>query len=64
MKMSIMQDTLKRRKVMNSFLEEHTYSLFRNSAKKKKFSILPLRNFKDVSVLGGWCSPVPSGSLA
>ncbi|XP_043777161.1 pregnancy-associated glycoprotein 2-like [Cervus elaphus] len=52
MEMSTMQDTLKRKNLMNSFLEEHAYSLFQNSAKDKKFSTLPLRNFKDIFYTG------------
>ena len=59
MKMSTMQKTLKGKNLMNSFLEEHTYSLSQHSANDQKFSTHPLSNFKNVSVLGGWCSPAP-----
>ena len=59
MKMSTMQKTLKGKNLMNSFLEEHAYSLSQNSANDQKFSTHPLRNLKDVSILGGWCSPAP-----
>uniref|UniRef100_A0A8C6DQY7 Peptidase A1 domain-containing protein n=1 Tax=Moschus moschiferus TaxID=68415 RepID=A0A8C6DQY7_MOSMO len=52
MKMSAMQKTLKGKNLMNSFLEEHTYSLSQNSADDQKFSTHPLRKLKDVFYFG------------
>ncbi|DAA13809.1 pregnancy-associated glycoprotein 2-like [Bos indicus] len=52
MKMSTMQKTLKGKNLMNSFLEEHAYSLSQNSANDQKFSTHPLRNLKDMFYFG------------
>ncbi|KAJ1066111.1 hypothetical protein K5549_017840, partial [Capra hircus] len=52
MKMSTMQKTLKGKNLMNSFLEEHTYSLSQHSANDQKFSTHPLSNFKNIFYFG------------
>ena len=52
-----LRETLREKNLLNNFLEERAYRLFKNDSKT---AILPLRNFLDVSLLGGWLStPAP-----
>ena len=49
---------------MKNFPEEEAYSLSKNSAHDPSETFHPLRIYKDVCVLGGWCSTAPPGALA
>ena len=50
-----------KRKLLNSFLKEHAYRLSQISTGNSNITSVPMRNFLDVSVLGGWCSTCPLG---
>ena len=53
MKMKTMRDTLMEKNLLNNFLEEQAYHLSQNSSHDQKVSSHPLKNFMDVSTLGG-----------
>ena len=55
-KVKTLRETLRGKNLLNNFLEERAYRLFKNDSKT---AILPLRNFLDVSLLGGWFSSAP-----
>nr|XP_020769595.1 pregnancy-associated glycoprotein 2-like [Odocoileus virginianus texanus] len=55
-KVKTLRETLREKNLLNNFLEERAYRLFKNDSKT---TILPLRNFLDVSLLGGWLSTPP-----
>ena len=59
-----MRKTLSGKNMLNSFLKEHAYSLSQISSPDSNLTIHPLRNIRDVSILGGWCSTAPPGALA
>ena len=59
-----MQETLGEKGLLNNFLKEHAYRLSKISTRNSNVTSVPLRNFLDVSVLGGWCSPAPPGGVA
>ena len=62
--MKTMRETLRERNLLTEFSEEHPYSLSQNATNDQNIIYHPLRNYKDVSVLGGWCSTAPPGALA
>ena len=55
-KMKTLRETLREKNLLNNFLEEQTYRLSKNDS---KITIHPLRNYLDVSLLGGWLSQSP-----
>jgi len=59
-----MRKTLSGKNMLNNFLKEHAYRLSQISFRGSNLTSHPLRNIKDVSILGGWCSTVPPGALA
>ena len=62
--MKAIRETLRERNLLTNFSEEHPYSLSQNATNDQNIIYHPLRNYKDVSVLGGWCSTAPPGALA
>ena len=58
-----MRNTISGKNILNSFLKEHTYKLSQISFRGSNLTIHPLRNIRDVSILGGWCSTAPPGAL-
>ena len=54
--MKTLRETLREKNLLNNFLEEQTYRLSKNDS---KITIHPLRNYLDVSLLGGWLSQSP-----
>ena len=61
--MKTMRETLRERNLLTEFSEEHPYSLSQNATNDQNIIYYPLKNYKDVSVLGGWCSTAPPGAL-
>jgi len=59
-----MRKTLSGKNMLNNFLKEHPYRLSHISFRGSNLTTLPLRNIRDVSILGGWCSTAPPGALA
>ena len=59
-----MTKTLSGKNILNNFLKEHAYRLSQISFRGSNLTSHPLRNIRDVSILGGWCSTVPPCSLA
>ena len=59
-----MTKTLSGKNILNNFLKEHAYRLSQISFHGSNLTIHPLRNIRDVSILGGWCSTAPPGALA
>ena len=59
-----MRKTLSGKNMLNNFLKEHAYRLSQISFRGSNLTSHPLRNIKDVSILGGWCSTVPPDALA
>ena len=55
-KMKTLRETVLEEIVPKHFLKEQSYSLSQETTLDHKFSSHPLRNFLNVSVLGGWCS--------
>ena len=51
--MKTLRETLREINLLNNFLEEQAYRL---SKRDSKITIHPLRNYLDVSLLGGWLS--------
>ena len=64
MKVNVMQETLNEKSLLNNFLKEYAYRLAQISTRNSKMTSVPMRNFLDVSLLGGWCSPAPPGGVA
>ena len=63
--MKTMRETLRERNLLTNFSEEHPYNLSQKAANDQNIIYHhPLRSYKDVSVLGGWCSTAPPGALA
>ena len=62
--MKTMGEILSENNLLNIFMKEHTYRLSQTSTGNSNITSLPMRNFLDVSVLGGWCSTAPPGALA
>lgn len=58
-----MQETLNEKSLLNNFLKKYAYRLAQNSTRNSKMAFVPMRNFLDVSLLGGWCSPAPPGGV-
>ena len=62
-----MRKTLNEKNMLNNFLKEHAYRLFKISSPGSNITTHPLRNIKDVSVLGmvfhstSWCSSLACG---
>ena len=50
-----MRNTISGKNILNSFLKEHTYKLSQISFRGSNLTTHPLRNIRDVSILGGWC---------
>ena len=63
-KMEITQEPIREKQLQEKFLGEQPHSLSQNSHPDHKFSSHGLRNFQNVSVLGGWYSTAPPGGLA
>ena len=59
-----MRNVISGKNMLNNFLKEHAYRLSQISFRGSNLTSHPLRNIKDVSILGGWCSTVPPGALA
>ena len=59
-----MRKTLSGKNMLNNFLKEHAYRLSQISFRGSNLTIHPLRNIRDVSILGGWCSTAPPDALA
>ena len=59
-----MRKTLSGKNMLNSFLKEHGNRLSKISFRGSNLTTLPLRNIKEVSILGGLCSIEPPGALA
>ena len=55
-KMKTLRETLREKNLLNNFLEERAYRL---SKRDSKITIHPLKNYLDVSLLGGWLSQRP-----
>ena len=59
-----MRKTLSGKNMLNDVLKEHAYRLPQISFRGSNLSIHPLRNIRDVSIWGGWCSTGLPGALA
>ena len=59
-----MRKILSEKNMLNNFLKERAYRLSQISFRGSNLTSHPLRNIKDVSILGGWCSTVPPDALA
>ena len=59
-----MRKTLSGKNMLNNFLKEDPYRLSEISFRGSNLTIHPLRNIRDVSILGGWRSTEPPGALA
>ena len=59
-----MTKTLSGKNMLNNFVKEHAYRLSQISFRGSNLTIHPLRNIRDVSILGAWCSTAPPGALA
>ena len=59
-----MRKTLSGKNMLNDVLKEHPYRLPQIFFRGSNLTIHPLRNMRDVSISGGYCSTVPAGSLA
>ena len=59
-----MRNTVSGKNILNNILKEHVYRLSQISFRGSNLTTHPLRNIKDVSILGGWCSTAPPGALA
>ena len=49
-----MRNTFSEKNMPNNFPKEHAYRLSQISSHGSNITIHPLRNIRDVSVLGGW----------
>ena len=58
-----MRNAISGKNTLNNLLKEHAYRLPQISFRGSNLTH-PLRNIRDVSILGGWCSTVPPGALA
>ena len=58
-----MGEILSENNLLNIFMKEHTYRLSQTSTGNSNITSLPMRNFLDVSVLGGWRSTAFPGGL-
>ena len=58
-----MRKTLSGKNMLNNFLKGHAYRLSQISFRGSKLTIHLLKNIKDVSILGRWCSTVPLVAL-
>ena len=63
-RVKIMRKTHSKKHMLNNFLKEHAYRLNLTSSPGSNITTHPLRNIKDVSILGGWCSTEPPFALA
>lgn len=54
-----MQETLNEKSLLNNFLKKYAYRLAQNSTRNSKMAFVPMRNFLDVSLLGGGAPPRP-----
>ena len=59
-----MRKTLSGKNMLNDVLMEHPYRLPQISFRGSNLTIHPLRNIRDVSILGGSCSTAFPGALA
>ena len=59
-----MRNVVSGKNMLNNFLKEDPYRLSQISFRGSNLTTHPLRNIKDVSILGGWYSTAPSGALA
>ena len=59
-----MSNTASGKNMLNNFLKEHPYRLSQISFRGSNLTTHPLRNIWDVSILGGWYSTAPPGTLA
>ena len=50
-----MRKILSGKNMMNNFLKERAYRVSQISFRGSNVTIHPLRNIRDVSILGGWC---------
>ena len=55
-----MRNTVSGKNMLNNFLKAHAYRLSQISFRGSNLTIHPLRNIRDVSILGGWCPTEPS----
>ncbi|TEA11568.1 hypothetical protein DBR06_SOUSAS6910013 [Sousa chinensis] len=60
-KMKTMRETLREKNLLTNFLLRNNDDRSQNVAHDPKLSLHPLRNYLDVSVLGGWHSTAPPG---
>ena len=58
-----MRKILSEKNMLNNFLKERAYRLSQISFRGSNLTH-PLRNIRDVSILGGWCSTAPPVALA
>ena len=63
-RLKTMRKTLSGKNKLNDVLKEYPYRLPQISFRDSNVTIVPLRNMRDVSISGGYCSTVPAGSLA
>ena len=59
-----MRNTVSGKNMLDNFLKEHAYRLSQISFRGSNLTTHLLRNIRDVSILGGWCSTAPPGALA
>ena len=59
-----MRKTLSGKNMLNDVLMEHPYRLPQISFRGSNLTIHPLRDIRDVSILGGWSSRALPGALA
>ena len=59
-----MRKTLSGENMLNNVLKEHRNRMSKISFRGSNLTTLPLRNIRDVSILGGWRSTEPPGALA
>ena len=59
-----MRKTLSGKNMLNDVFKEHPYRLPQIYFRGSNLTIHPLRNMRDVSILGGCSSTVPAGALA
>ena len=59
-----MRKTLSEKNMLNNFPKEHAYRLSQISFRGSNLTVHPLRNIRDVSILGGWSSTAPPGALS
>ena len=62
-KMKTMQEAIREKQLLEDLLDEQPRRLSQDSDPDQKFSSHQLKNFQNVSVLGGLCSTAPPGGL-